>query len=109
MLESGVAPTLLQVESISESTRLLLNGYEVLGAILGLFIAYLAYRGYVRNDSRPMLFIAIGFALILGLPLLLFVPRLVGVQVNAAVLQAIVQTFEIAGLVSIIYALRIES
>lgn len=31
---------------------------------LGLFIAYQAYRGYARNGSEPMLYLAIGFALI---------------------------------------------
>lgn len=31
---------------------------------LGFLIAYQAYLGYKRNDSQPMLFVAIGFALI---------------------------------------------
>ena len=32
--------------------------------ILGAFIVYLAYRGYRRNASKPMLYVSIGFALI---------------------------------------------
>ena len=32
--------------------------------VLGFLIAYQAYRGYRRNDSRPMLYVAIGFVLI---------------------------------------------
>lgn len=32
--------------------------------LLGFLIAYQAYRGYRRNDSRPMLFVAIGFVFI---------------------------------------------
>ncbi|MEF8855701.1 MAG: hypothetical protein V5A24_09460, partial [Haloarculaceae archaeon] len=53
------------------------TGY-LLAAILGLFIAYQAYRGYRRNDSRPMLFISLGFVLALGVPfsLLLVSPLL---------------------------------
>lgn len=31
---------------------------------LGFFIAYQAYRGYKRNDSPAMFYLAIGFALI---------------------------------------------
>ena len=33
-------------------------------AALGLFVSSLAYLGYVRNDSRPMLFLAVGIAFI---------------------------------------------
>lgn len=32
--------------------------------VLGFLIAYQAYRGYRRNHSRPMLYVAIGFVLI---------------------------------------------
>jgi hypothetical protein len=32
--------------------------------ILGAFIVYLAYRGFRRNRSRPLLYVAVGFALI---------------------------------------------
>ncbi len=31
---------------------------------LGAFIVYLAYRGYRRNASRPLLYVALGFCLI---------------------------------------------
>lgn len=32
--------------------------------VLGFIIVYLAYLGHVRNDSTPMLYVAVGFALI---------------------------------------------
>ncbi|MDS0243193.1 MULTISPECIES: hypothetical protein [unclassified Haloferax] len=32
--------------------------------VLGFLIAYQAYRGYRRNHSRPMLYVAIGFVFI---------------------------------------------
>lgn len=92
----------------SESVALALQAYELVGAALGVFVAYLAYRGYRRNGSRPMLFVSLGFALALGLPLVLtlayFALPISGGQVA---LQVVVQTVEIAGLLSIIYGLRL--
>jgi hypothetical protein len=32
--------------------------------VLGTFIVYLAYKGFRRNRSRPLFYVAIGFALI---------------------------------------------
>ena len=37
---------------------------KVVALILGGFIVYLAYKGYKRNASKPLLFVALGFALI---------------------------------------------
>lgn len=37
---------------------------KLLVLLIGLFISYQAYRGYVRNGSEPMLYLAIGFAFI---------------------------------------------
>lgn len=37
--------------------------------LLGFVIAFQAYRGYRRNDSPPMLYLAVGFALISVRPL----------------------------------------
>ncbi|MCW8173191.1 hypothetical protein D8S78_19205 [Natrialba swarupiae] len=36
-------------------------------------IAYIAYRGYRRNESRPMLYLSTGFVLVLGVPFVFFV------------------------------------
>lgn len=102
-------PLLLQAtEQPSEVVALALQGYELVGAVLGVAIAYLAYRGYRRNESRPMLFVALGFALALGVPLVLTLLYLVlpmaGFQVE---FQLAIQTIEIVGLLSIIYGLRL--
>jgi hypothetical protein len=100
----------LQTASRFESlAQVGLLGYELVGALLGLFVAYQAYRGYRRNDSRPMFFIAAGFVLIVGLPVLLLVPFLLVPSLPQVAVQAATQTFEIAGLVCIIYALRTPS
>jgi hypothetical protein len=36
-------------------------------ALIGLFIAYQAWRGMRRNDSKPMKYLAIGLMLVFGL------------------------------------------
>jgi len=85
-----------------------LQAYEMVGAALGLFIAYLAYRGYRRNDSRPMLYLAIGFGVILGLPIPVVAVSLLFPSLPGPAVQAFIQTLEIGGLLCIIYALRME-
>jgi hypothetical protein len=37
---------------------------KVLALVLGAFIVYLAYRGYRRNRSEPLRYVALGFSLI---------------------------------------------
>jgi hypothetical protein len=37
---------------------------KLVALFLGAFIVYLAYKGYRRNASRPLLYVALGFALI---------------------------------------------
>lgn len=100
LLQAGGTP--------SEAVSTALLGYELVGAVLGVFIAYLAYQGYRRNDSRPMLFVSLGFVLALGVPLLVAVLFLVlPIPVDQVFLQVLTQTFEILGLLSIIYGLRL--
>ena len=96
---------LLQVDG---TTVALLQAYEMVGAALGLFIAYLAYRGYRRNASRPMLYLAVGFGVILGLPIPVVALSLLFPSIPDPVVQAFVQTLEIGGLLCIVYALRMD-
>ena len=37
---------------------------KLVALVLGAFIVYLAYKGYSRNASKPLLYVALGFALI---------------------------------------------
>ncbi|MGD0421852.1 MAG: hypothetical protein ABSA92_00180 [Candidatus Bathyarchaeia archaeon] len=37
---------------------------KLVALVLGAFIVYLAYKGYKRNISKPLLYVALGFALI---------------------------------------------
>lgn len=85
-----------------------LQATDVVGALLGLFIAYQAYRGYRRNQSRPMLFISLGFILVLGVPFTLFIVFLVVQTVPQTGFAALIQVSEIVGLTCIIYALHMQ-
>lgn len=40
------------------------TGTKLIALFLGAFIVYLAYKGYRRNASRPLLYVALGFGLI---------------------------------------------
>lgn len=78
---------------------------DVLMALLGIFIAYHAYRGYRRNESRPMLYISIGFILVLAVPFVLLVAGLVLSLISGTVVALVTQTSQIVGLLAILYAL----
>ncbi|OYR47643.1 hypothetical protein DJ73_11885 [Halorubrum sp. Ea1] len=104
----GLAKLVLQVGSeLSGTIQTGLLAYELLGAALGVFIAYLAYRGYRRNRSRPMLFVSLGFALALGVPLAITLVYLaLPVTGGRVVVSVVNQTFEVVGLSCIVYGLR---
>ncbi|TMT87741.1 hypothetical protein E2L06_14540 [Haloterrigena sp. H1] len=82
---------------------------DVLSALIGLFIAYQAYRGYRRNDSRPMLFIAVGFALALAVPFLLLLLYVTLPFVSESLAAVLSQSSQLCGLVAILYALRMPT
>lgn len=41
---------------------------SVIAAVLGLAVGWVALRGYRRNESQPMLFVAVGFLLAFWAP-----------------------------------------
>lgn len=75
--------------------------------LLGTAITVIAFQGYRRNRSQPMLYIAIGFGLIILVQavsgLLLFV---VPIDVGQFTLEILIQLSQVLGLLSILYALR---
>ena len=94
---------LLQIDI--ETLRTVRQASEGITMILGLAISYLAYTAYRQNQSRPMLYVAIGFILVLFVqaPLaLLFVYVL---ELPAPVVNTLVQVPEFAGLGLILYGL----
>lgn len=84
-------------------------------AVLGFAVGYVAYRGYRRNESLPMLFVAAGFLLAFWTPGVLFggFAALDAVATFAPGLRSTVRTglalaadlATIVGLVCILYGL----
>lgn len=81
---------------------------ELLVVVLGLTISYIAYVGYRRNNSRPMLFFAVGFILVVGVPAVassVYVFSGVGTELVAG---SVTQLARIVGMVCILVALRMS-
>lgn len=88
----------------------------VVTSILGLAVGYIAFRGYRRNRSLPMLFVATGFLLAFWTPVFLlgsyaaagtvgeFAPGLEGTVETAFSLAGRIS--RIIGLLCILYGLR---
>jgi len=77
---------------------------RVAALVLGAFIVYLAYKGYRRNKSRPLLHVALGFTLITAGTILegiLFV--ILQVDLRAALGAGTMLT--VVGFLSIIYSI----
>ena len=89
----------------------LVLGLSLVATTLSALIAYQAYRGYRRNESRPMLFLAVGFAFITTIPFfvdLLFYPifgRMYGARIASVVLPIVKYGIQIIGLSFVLYSL----
>jgi hypothetical protein len=93
-LGGGAVPTVLAGGVVPSAVAV------VTGAA-GAAVAYQGYRGYRRNDSRPMLFVALGVALLVVLPLPFAL-----VEVGGAAERALAGTLlRIGGLLAVLYAL----
>ncbi|PGF16353.1 hypothetical protein CP556_09665 [Natrinema sp. CBA1119] len=100
------APLQLWEASPAEWVATFVQATDVLSALIGLFIAYQAYRGYRRNDSRPMLVIAVGFLFALAVPFLLVVLYVALPFVSESLVAVLSQASQVSGLLAILYALR---
>lgn len=78
--------------------------FSFVSVLLGLGVAYLAVRGYLRSGQRPMLFIAVGFVLVLLTPLLSVLGFTLS-SVNGIFVTSIAAISQTLGLVSILYGL----
>lgn len=96
----------LQLSDVSTAQQIRLLG-EGITVVLGLVISYVAFRGYRRNRSRPMLFVSAGFLCVAGLPGVLFVAFVI-LPLSQAVVSNVVQLVEILGMASILYGLRVD-
>lgn len=73
-------------------------------AVIGGFVAYQAYRGYQRNASRAMLFLAIGILLLTTIPFLLKQPLVLFALTTPAEAELIAQGCRVGGLLTVLYA-----
>lgn len=78
---------------------------EGLTLLLGLAISYIALRGYLHNRSRPMLFVAAGFFLVVGVPAVAVVVLLVLLDAPVAAANSVAQASELVGMAAILYGL----
>jgi hypothetical protein len=78
---------------------------EVIPMLLGLAISYLAYTAYRQNQSRPMLYIAAGFVLVLFVQAPLALILIYVLELPTPVLNSIIQIPEFIGLGLILYGL----
>lgn len=92
MLQVGFDPTLLP------------TGTAIVTAALGAFVAYQALRGYRRNASTVMLYLAIGIVLLTTAPVALRLGLDVLGVLDDAGRALLAQTLRIAGLVVVLYA-----
>lgn len=77
---------------------------KLVALVLGTFIVYLAYKGYRRNTSKPLLYVALGFALITAATIvegILYV--IVGSDLLVALFISTIIT--VIGFVAIIYSI----
>lgn len=74
-------------------------------AIAGAFVAVLAYWGYRRNESRPMLYLAVGIVLLTAVPVGLNYCLLAVTAMTDAEILLVVTVAHLAGVAAILYAL----
>jgi len=76
---------------------------KLLALVLGTFIVYLAYKGYRRNASKPLLYVALGFALITAATM---VEGILYVIVESDLLVALLAStlITVIGFIAIIYS-----
>ena len=78
---------------------------RALTAAVGLFVAYQAYRGFRRNDSRPMLFLGVGIFFVTTVSFALSTLAVGALGAPDAVAVLTWTVLEILGLAAIFYAL----
>lgn len=88
-----------------EALRTVRQASEAIIILFGLAISYIAYTAYRENQSRPMLFIAVGFVLVLFVPGAVAVVLFLVLDVPAPIINSVNQFFELAGLGLILYGL----
>lgn len=93
------------LQSTLDTLSLVRQASEAITVLLGLAISYIAYRGYRRNRSRPMLFVAGGFVLIVAVPAVVTLVLYLLLDVPLPVVNSLAQASELLGMGAILYGL----
>lgn len=96
---------LLQFSDAIVNTESLLFLFPAVVAIAGVFVAYQAYRGYQRNESRPMLYLAVGIVLLTAVPVGVDYALLTLTAATDAEILLMITVSHLAGILAILYAL----
>jgi len=100
----AVAPLETTVLGLDESTTIFFVGMA--SAVLGTVASWTAYRGYARNDSRPMLFLSIGVAFLTVIPFVLSHTIARVTDATDATVLLVVTACHLLGLVAIVRSFR---
>ena len=74
-------------------------------AVAGVFVAYQAYRGYQRNESRPMLYLALGIVFLTAVPASINLGLSSLTTATAAEILLAITVAHLTGVAAILYAL----
>jgi len=92
------------VFGLDEETTIFFVGLA--SAALGSVVAWTAYRGYARNESKPMLFLAVGVAFLTVVPFVLSHTVDLATGATDATVLLVVTACHLLGLVSIVRSFR---
>lgn len=96
---------LLQLSDAFTSAGGLIFAFAAVTAVAGLFVAYQAFRGYRRNGSRPMLYLAVGIVLLTAVPVGVNSALTALTAATDAEIVLAVTAAHLAGVLSILYSL----
>lgn len=102
---AAASPTPAGGVEVTFHTGLLVFVLAMVTVVLGLYISYQAYRGYRRNQSRPMLFLSVGIVLLTFVPAV-FSTLAANLAVIASVSVLLSFLSRLLGLLSILYGIK---
>lgn len=98
-------PVPLQLSATAGTDAGVIAVFAAVTAIVGAFVAFLAYRGYQRNESHPMLYLALGIILLTTVPVGLNYGLLAVTAATDAKILLVITASHLAGVAAILYAL----
>ncbi|MFC6963334.1 DUF7521 family protein [Halocatena marina] len=97
--------SVLQLSEFGSNTELLIFAVAAITAAAGLFVAYQAVRGYQRNESQPMLYLAVGIVLLTAVPFIAQHALAILTAATDAEILLVVTAAHLGGVAAILYAL----